>query len=531
MFRKDRNDKRGSFNAGKSSRSVRKSDGSTDRPKGLNTNRKDWKKKEDKKQEGARFTRSNTDDKRWNADRKSYSKETDFENKEGRNKNFSSDRKKESSHWSNKRENNDRPWVNRNEDRRSQDRFNDHDRRDDRSAGSFERRNQDRFSRGGDDRREGDRGSFERRNQDRYSRGEEGRKEGDRGSFERRSQDQHKRRDDNNRFDHSKRYQDRDGKEGKSYSGFDRSRDHYDKKKPYNSDKREDSDGRKRTRKLLNEDQQLIGNWRKDAPNREGFPKDRPERKSTSSFKVNTDTDLIRLNKFLANAGLCSRREADDYILNGSVTVNGTVINELGIRINPRDEVRFKGRLILPEKPVYIVMNKPKDVITTSDDPDGRKIITDLVRNEVKERVFPVGRLDRNTTGVILLTNDGDLSQKLTHPSYEIHKVYMATLDKPLTQYDFDTLIGGIELEDGVIQPDALAWLDDSKMNIGVEIHSGKNRIIHRMFNHLGYMVDKLDRVAFAGITKDGLRRGDFRFLSENDLMTLRKNIGKAKKN
>lgn len=235
----------------------------------------------------------------------------------------------------------------------------------------------------------------------------------------------------------------------------------------------------------------------------------------------------LRLNRYLANSGLGSRREADAFITEGHVTVNGTVIKELGVKVNPGDEVRFKGRLVVPEQLVYLVMNKPKDCITTSDDPEGRRTVLDLLDEDISERVFPVGRLDRNTTGVLLLTNDGDLAQKLSHPSYQVHKVYKATLNKVLSKGHLEELLKGFELEDGFIQADQIAYTDETKQEVGVEIHSGRNHIIHRMFNHLGYLVDKLDRVSYAGLTKERVRRGEYRRLTDKELQILRKSTGK----
>jgi len=267
----------------------------------------------------------------------------------------------------------------------------------------------------------------------------------------------------------------------------------------------------------------MLGDWRSERPASE-------ERKEGKYRKeVESITEETRLNKFLANSGLCSRRDADDFIENGAVSINGEIIKELGSKVMPGDEVRFKGRLILPEKPVYILMNKPKDCITSSDDPEGRRTVLDIIGDNVPQRIFPVGRLDRNTTGVLLLTNDGDLAQKLTHPSFGVHKIYKAELDKPMPPADVEKLLAGIELEDGFIKPDEVAYVDETKQVIGVEIHSGKNHIVHRMFNSLGYQVDKLDRVSFAGLSKDGLKRGEIRQLTEKEMLTIRKSSGKQK--
>ena len=231
----------------------------------------------------------------------------------------------------------------------------------------------------------------------------------------------------------------------------------------------------------------------------------------------------IRLNKFLANAGVCSRREADEFIQAGLVTVNGEVVTELGTKILRTDEVKFHDAPVTLEKKVYVLLNKPKDYVTTSDDPQQRKTVMDLVKDVCPERIYPVGRLDRNTTGVLLLTNDGDLASKLTHPKFLKKKVYHVHLDKNLTSHDMDQIREGIQLEDGEIKADAIEYADDrDKSQVGIEIHSGKNRIVRRIFESLGYRVTKLDRVQFAGLTKKNLRRGDWRFLTEKEVDMLR---------
>ncbi|WP_297153057.1 pseudouridine synthase [uncultured Prevotella sp.] len=231
----------------------------------------------------------------------------------------------------------------------------------------------------------------------------------------------------------------------------------------------------------------------------------------------------IRLNKFLANAGICSRREADEFIQAGVVSVNGEVVTELGTKIKRTDEIKFHDQPVNLEKKVYVLLNKPKDCVTTSDDPQQRKTVMDLVKNVCPERIYPVGRLDRNTTGVLLLTNDGDLASKLTHPKFLKKKVYHVYLDKNVTAHDMQQIAEGIELEDGEIHADAIEYASDTdKSQVGIEIHSGKNRIVRRIFEHLGYRVVKLDRVQFAGLTKKNLRRGDWRFLTEKEVEMLR---------
>ena len=231
----------------------------------------------------------------------------------------------------------------------------------------------------------------------------------------------------------------------------------------------------------------------------------------------------IRLNKFLANAGVCSRREADEFIQAGVVKVNGEVVTELGTKVLRTDAVLFHDTPVTPEKKVYVLLNKPKDYVTTSDDPQQRKTVMDLVKGACPERIYPVGRLDRNTTGVLLLTNDGDLASKLTHPKFLKKKIYHVHLDKNVTAHDMEQIATGIQLEDGEIKADAIEYTDEKdKKSIGIEIHSGKNRIVRRIFESLGYKVTKLDRVQFAGLTKKNVRRGDWRYLTEEEVDRLR---------
>lgn len=231
----------------------------------------------------------------------------------------------------------------------------------------------------------------------------------------------------------------------------------------------------------------------------------------------------IRLNKFLANAGICSRREADEFITAGVVSVNGEVITELGTKIKRTDEVKFHDEPVSIERKTYILLNKPKDCVTTSDDPQERKTVMDFVKGACKERIYPVGRLDRNTTGVLLLTNDGDLASKLTHPKYLKKKIYHVYCDKNVTKADLDQIAAGVTLDDGEIHADAISYASETdKSQVGIEIHSGKNRIVRRIFESLGYKVIKLDRVYFAGLTKKGLRRGDWRYLTEQEVNMLR---------
>ena len=233
----------------------------------------------------------------------------------------------------------------------------------------------------------------------------------------------------------------------------------------------------------------------------------------------------IRLNKYIANAGVCSRREADELIANGAITVNGEIITQMGYKVQPSDVILYGDERLKNEKKVYILLNKPKDFITTAEDTHDRKIVTDLVRNACKERVFPVGRLDRNTTGLLLLTNDGELTKRLTHPRHGVRKIYHVHLDKPLTKADLEQVANGVKLDDDVfIKPDAIAYVEgaETKKEVGIEIHSGQNRVVRRIFEQLGYQITKLDRVAFAGLTKKDLPRGKWRFLSDKEISFLK---------
>ncbi len=245
---------------------------------------------------------------------------------------------------------------------------------------------------------------------------------------------------------------------------------------------------------------------------------------SISNVQHSTSHTLMPLNKFIAHAGVCARREAAELIREGLVAVNNHKIIEPGYKVSPNDKVYVKDKQVFLQKHlVYILLNKPKDYLTTANDPQKRKTVFDIIKNATKERVFSVGRLDRNTTGVLLLTNDGELTQKLTHPSYEVRKIYEVTLDKPLTKKDFDLIIKGVELEDGIIAADALAYSDErDKSRIGIEIHSGRNRIVRRIFEQLGYDVKTLDRVMFANLTKKNVERGKYRFLNEKEIRFLK---------
>ncbi len=238
---------------------------------------------------------------------------------------------------------------------------------------------------------------------------------------------------------------------------------------------------------------------------------------------MSQEDDIIRLNRFIAAAGICSRREADELIQAGLVSVNGKIVTELGTKVKKQDDIRYNGERIKSEKSVYLLLNKPKDFITTVKDPHAPRNVMALVKNACTERIYPVGRLDRNTTGVLLFTNDGEMTKTLTHPSYKKKKVYHVTLDKAVSSTDFKKILEGFELDDGFIQADALSYTEpNDRKNIGLEIHSGRNKIVRRIFEHLGYRVRKLDRVYFAGLTKKGLTRGHWRFLTEKEISILK---------
>ena len=234
------------------------------------------------------------------------------------------------------------------------------------------------------------------------------------------------------------------------------------------------------------------------------------------------DDGSVRLNRYIANAGICSRREADELIRAGTVKVNGKIITEMGFKVQPGDVVNYGGQTLKREKLQYVLLNKPKDFITTLDDPEGRRNVMELVRNACRERIYPVGRLDRTTTGVLLFTNDGELTKRLTHPRYGIKKIYHVTLDQNLKRSDFDAISNGIELEDGPIKPDSINYVGDGNNEIGIEIHSGRNRIVRRIFEQFNYKVTKLDRVYFAGLTKKDLPRGHWRHLEQKELNMLK---------
>ncbi len=251
--------------------------------------------------------------------------------------------------------------------------------------------------------------------------------------------------------------------------------------------------------------------------------KSRPRQPATNKETPPFSADApIRLNKYVANAGVCSRREADKLIADGEISVNGEVVTQLGTKVNLSDQVKYRKRILNPEKLVYVLLNKPKDFITTTDDPQERRTVMQLVEKAAPERIYPVGRLDRNTTGLLLLSNDGDLAKKLTHPSHEVKKLYQVDLDKPITDEDFLKIQEGVTLEDGAAPVDELGLVDGGRMSLGVQIHVGRNRIVRRIFEHLGYEVIRLDRVMYAGLTKKDLPRGNWRHLSKAEVIRLK---------
>ena len=250
-----------------------------------------------------------------------------------------------------------------------------------------------------------------------------------------------------------------------------------------------------------------------------------PQKVKIRSLEYEDQIGPVRLNKYIANAGVCSRREADTLIAAGAITVNGQVVTEMGFKVMPTDQVRFGDKVLQREKPVYILLNKPKDYITTMEDEFNRKHVMQLIKGACKERVYPVGRLDRMTTGLLLFTNDGEMAKKLTHPRSGVRKIYHVSLDKNLKPSDLDKIAQGLDLDDGLIQVDEIAYVGDRKNEVGVTLHSGRNRIVRRIFESLDYQVEKLDRVVFAGLTKKDLPRGSWRFLTQAEVNILKMSI------
>lgn len=292
-------------------------------------------------------------------------------------------------------------------------------------------------------------------------------------------------------------------------------------KKPFRKDFSEEKTPRKRRRDITAESEILS----EIVAKRQQEGRTSPQKQKVLSLADNEKQGLVRLNKYIANAGICSRREADVLIATGAVSVNDEIITELGYKVKPTDVVRYGDKVLQNEKPVYLLLNKPKDYITTTFDERGRKDVMELVSSACKERIYPVGRLDRDTTGLLLFTNDGDMTKKLTHPSHGIEKTYHVELNKNFANIDMCALRQGIELEDGIITPDEVAFVGESKRDLGITIHSGKNRIVRRIFEFLGYEVVKLDRVVFAGLTKKDLPRGKWRFLTQAEINILKMTI------
>lgn len=324
-------------------------------------------------------------------------------------------------------------------------------------------------------------------------------------------------------FDRDNRRDDRPRDPNRSFDRNDRKPFNRDERKPFRRDRDDNQTGDNQGEPRF---ERRVGRFEK-APNynmdamKQNLPRSRKVARNLERERQN-DPDSIRLNRYIANAGICSRREADELIGKGDVQVNGKVVTEMGYRVKPGDVVKYGNKVLNPEKMVYVLLNKPKDSITTTDDPEERNTVMDLVADAGPFRLYPVGRLDRNTTGLLLMTNDGELASKLTHPSNNVKKVYQVELDKPITEEHFEAIRNGLDLEDGHIKPDDLAIVTPDAQVVGVEIHSGRNRIVRRMFESLGYEVTKLDRTVFAGLTKKELPRGKWRFLEPKEVVKLK---------
>ena len=393
---------------------------------------------------------------------------------------------------------------NRDGERRS---FRDNDRSRDGERRSFRdndrsRDGERRSFRDNDRNRDGERRSF--RDNDRS-------RDGERRSF---------RDNDRNRDGERRSFRDNDRyRDGERESFYERDRNRDEERRPF----RERDDRRKpqKDRRSTVLDSDII---------REIVQKRRATGRSKHTPKVlslawSEERGAIRLNKYISNSGICSRREADDLIAAGVILVNGKVVTELGTKVMPTDEIRYEDKILQREKPVYILLNKPKDFITTTDDERSRDNVMMLIEGACPQRVYPVGRLDRSTTGLLLLTNDGEMTKKLTHPRYGVKKIYQVELDKNMSLVDFETVTNGIELEDGMMKPDELEFVDGQKNVLGITLHSGKNRIVRRLFAHLGYEVEKLDRVYYAGLTKKDLPRGEWRFLRQEEINILKMSL------
>ena len=328
-----------------------------------------------------------------------------------------------------------------------------------------------------------------------------------------------------NRYDNSNRYDNNSGNRYENNGGnrYNNSNNGYnsENRKSYNPNFKKNEGYNKSNNYNRNEGYNRNDNYKKPF-NKKPYNNTYKPQNNAPDYPTTTPAE-VRLNKFIADAGICSRRNADMYISAGNVTVNGEVMTTLGYRVKPTDEVRFDGKLLSSEKKEYILLNKPKGFITTTNDEKGRKTVMDLVANATNVRILPVGRLDRATTGLLLLTNDGELTKKLTHPTHGVRKIYHVILDRKLDYKDFMKIQDGLELEDGFIEVDEISYVNDKPKNeIGIKIHSGRNRIVRRIFEHLGYQVEKLDRVVFAGLTKKDLPRGHWRRLTQQEVINLR---------
>ncbi|WP_461138169.1 pseudouridine synthase [Spirosoma pomorum] len=486
------------------------------------------------------FNRSNSDrsgSERSNNDRPRFNREGGSDR--GERPSFNRDRNDRG----NDRSGNDRPRFNREggNDRYERPSFNrsNNDRSgSDRSGSDRSNNDRPRFNReGGSDR--GERPSFNRdRTNDRSG--------NDRPRFNREGSGSDRSGSDRPRFDKNNRsdkpafkrvggfQRDADERNRENWNGADRNETSrrgrrqdgpFDPSDRFTSEQRKDS-GERRTgqyKKAPNYELEIARNRdkRNDYSNRGDYKQN--DRASQESDSVRTDEPgLTRLNRYIANSGVCSRREADELIAQGNISVNGKVVTEMGYKVKEGDTVRYGTKVLNPERFVYVLLNKPKDYITTTDDPEERKTVMELVADAGNFRMYPVGRLDRNTTGLLLLTNDGELADKLTHPSYNVRKIYQVELDKPITEEHFDAIKQGLELEDGEIKPDALSIVTPDAYVVGIEIHSGRNRIVRRIFEHLGYEVTKLDRTTYAGLTKKELPRGKWRFLEPKEVIKLK---------
>ncbi|TPE45594.1 pseudouridine synthase [Pontibacter mangrovi] len=431
-------------------------------------------------------------DRREGGERRSFN--SDRPNREGGERRSYGDRREGGERGERRSYNADRP-ERRDSDRRS---FNS-DRRDDRRGGGDRREGGERRSFGGDRREGGERLSF--------------------------SSDRPRREDGERRSFNPDRRDDRRGGEGREERGerrFSREgKPSFGEKRGFREDRGErgaksfSSRGRSNDRFRNNEEASEAPDY-----NLSRY-KNNPRIKRSNREEEEKD-GTIRLNRYIANAGVCSRREADVLIESGEIKVNGEVVTEMGYKVQPTDNVYYGKKLLSREKMVYVLLNKPKDFLTTTDDPEGRKTVMSLVANASKERIFPVGRLDRNTTGLLLFTNDGEVAQKLTHPSNNIKKIYQVELDKPITKADYVKVAEGVELEDGKAEVDDVAILGESNKFLGLEIHIGRNRIVRRIFEHLGYDVVSLDRVQYAGLTKKDVPRGEWRYLTEKEVIQLK---------